>query len=251
MNLSSDSFNEILKYITDIRDSWTLLFVCRAWNKLLTKNDSFWKHICLHYWKDFTKNLSLECIDLETVKKESDKDWIWFFRDFCARRVFQYDYFSIAIGQSETKKLSGYAILSSSTWIYIGNFSKGSLTGKGTTINLDNSTKYQGKWNKGQLHGQGSLSYADGYKCTGKWFRGQPQFDPRHPIVKECVDAKTCTNALENPYPKRMFYWYCETCFTAGHHEQSTFSNIRFPPSEKITWNPESRICTCDVCNQK
>jgi hypothetical protein len=68
-----DVLNLIFSFLDTIKDSLTILLVCKWWNKIIN-NDSRWKSLGLKFW-DTT--ISEAGIDLSFIQSESAKRWLW------------------------------------------------------------------------------------------------------------------------------------------------------------------------------
>jgi hypothetical protein len=98
------------------------------------------------------------------------------------------------VGDFERGFMHGYGTMTFAEGTYVGKFSWGGLSGPGT-LTLNSGIKYTGIWNNDKIHGYGKIIYADG--TEGQWKDDHPQFDPRHSMVKECVEKGLCTNTLK------------------------------------------------------
>jgi hypothetical protein len=88
----------------------------------------------------------------------------------------------------------------------------------------------------------GSITYSDGFEVEGEWKDQRPQnFDPRHPLLKECIGNNKCTKTL-GPMPQYTKsirqYKYCETCWMLCHN------CLRQAPE----WVNRPILCQCEAC---
>jgi hypothetical protein len=250
----------IFSFVESLKDYLSLLLVSKRFYFLTKHNQPQWKICCLRFWDEFKQKITVyktgesNCnycqkgdYDLERIQRESGKDWFWFSRCFANGRVFKSDFREITIGIAPDGKVNGWGIRLYPQTIYIGTFINNILNGYITRIGSDDSryngqckdneyhgsgtlvynsgVKYEGEWAKGLPHGHGSITYSDEIKYQGQWRWSHPDFDPRHPIVKECIEQKRlCTNTLSRAMPQRMggyYVYYCETCWNYCKHRPS------------------------------
>jgi hypothetical protein len=138
--------------------------------------------------------------------------------------------------------------------IYDGDFKDGNIDGSGS-LTFDTGFEYKGniyhvvctnragQWNNNKFHGLGSVKYSDGTRYEGQWKRNKPEFDARHPTVKECIKNGLCTNTLPEPIPQKMYEhvtcFVCEYC----HAHCGNFSMM-------VDWSFVGARCGCIYCNK-
>jgi hypothetical protein len=126
-------------------------------------------------------------------------------------------------------------------WKKTGQFENNKLNGLGSLI-LSSGISYVGQWKEDKLDGKATLIYADSTTYTGEWIMNQPQFDALHPMVKECLDKKLCTNTLPTTMPQYMsdspHFYYCEGCWS---HNPA----VNWFPKGTYMWTLSGMRCRC------
>jgi hypothetical protein len=205
----NDVLNIILSFVESLKDSFALLKVCKRLYHLLKKNNDFWKHSALTFWDIFKNQVCYpeENCNLEKAQAESGKDWYWLCQCFVNNKICK-DGTGIQIQGQST-----YGLWISHNKRYIGNFINGDISGKGTVV-YDNLYKFKGQYVNGRAEGEGTIMYLDGTQYTGIWKGDLPQFDARHPKVRECIEKGLCTNTLPEKYMQKLYYgFFCEHCW--------------------------------------
>jgi hypothetical protein len=154
------------------------------------------------------------------------------------------NYDRLGYGSYMGDELDGQGTEITSNLLFSGTFKENVLNGQGTLINTSRGIKYQGEWLDNLLHGSGSITYSDGTTYQGEWIDNRPQFDPRHPIVKECNEKGVCTNTLLHKMPQRMgcdsWEYFCEYCWT--HCQGQVMTN-----DEDFHWSTFGTECGCII----
>jgi hypothetical protein len=199
--IPNDILQIILGFIDSLRDSFTLLLVCKRFYNLIKPNESKWKMLCLEFWRDYKQGLTSagpkqdhfdlplaqKCLtkeghwdfckqgqyDLETAVRVCGKDWFWISKCFVNEKIqkFPSEYHVIEIGRHCVfPERSAWSILICFGRAYIGNFNEKG-TGDGTMIG--STLQYVGHFSENFFDGAGTLTYDTGVKYEGQWFEGQ------------------------------------------------------------------------------
>jgi hypothetical protein len=96
------------------------------------------------------------------------------------------------------------------------------------------------------LNGYGSVTFPDGIELSGEWKDHVPQFDHRHPLIKDCLQRGLCTRHLSGiPQlfgmfrpPNMITVMYCEYCFSTC--QQANLEHIKWMWDDNSMWE-----CAC------
>jgi hypothetical protein len=258
--------NEVLKnnifLPLDLKDCFTLRLVCKRFHLLLGKDDNndIWKAKCLEFYKDYRDNhiegRTKVSFHPETIQLITKKPWFWFCRSFLNNKIYT-TYTDVFMGNDrdgisvfgsaidtgtsfENEILQGFGTRFSTTehTVYQGNFINGNYSGHGV-LRTKHGSIYSGKWKYNALHGYGTITYPDGYKCEATWSIGVPNKDIGHPKVQECARNKICTNTLPvMPQKTADYLRFCEPCWIYCLNG----------PSEELDFDLYFKGCRCTKC---
>jgi hypothetical protein len=96
--------------------------------------------------------------------------------------------------------------------------------------------RVEGQFNGFDIRGQITITYPDGHKKSGN--TSDPNFDPRHPRVIDCIEKGVCTRGAfgDTPTIQTIYADLCESCWK---HK----NNAYLPPM-----NTYPNVCTCTQC---
>eukprot|EP01118_Nematostelium_gracile_P006585 TRINITY_DN2120_c0_g5_i1.p1 TRINITY_DN2120_c0_g5~~TRINITY_DN2120_c0_g5_i1.p1 ORF type:complete len:281 (-),score=23.04 TRINITY_DN2120_c0_g5_i1:30-872(-) len=114
--------------------------------------------------------------------------------------------------------------------ISYGHFLK---DGNGHGVSLEFNGTYNGEWKDYSQHGQGIMTWLDGYKYEGEWIENRPKDWENcvHPKIVECLERGTCTREVSNEkrtlpqlllWCPECFQSFCNYCSDHCHNCKST-----------------------------
>ena len=117
--IPNDLLQLIFSFIDSLKDSFSLLLISKRCNYLIRTKEIHWKSLCLKFWKEHKQQLTQQTTndyslegeyELESVQKESGKEWFWISQCFVNGRVYGIDSI-IMIGPTPVINTNNWGIL--------------------------------------------------------------------------------------------------------------------------------------------
>jgi hypothetical protein len=194
--IPNDITNIIFSFLDSIKDSFSLLVVCKRFHQMLKPNEQHWKRLCLEFWSTIWNH------NLSAIQGEGQMKWFWVSHCF-ANELFSNNDGDMMIGTRKygikvqlqdvyigsfdgNNRLNGHGMWYDGYMKYVGQLEHGRFEGPGT-LTYSSEVKYEGIWCDNTLHGHGTITYSDGISYQGEWDLGRPLFDVKHPLLKKCI----------------------------------------------------------------
>jgi hypothetical protein len=246
--MPNDTTGEIFAFIDTFRDYFTVFLVCKKWNQILKEKVHLCMSLCLNFWNNYKSRLDAsrykvkyhydevaQGYDLAWVQKESQKDWVWFARQFANNKIRVGKNTPIIVGE-------GWGIMIYSKHILFGNILTMSGYGSGDTpYNISTSSRMLPSPHS--RRGEATLVYSDGFRKEGIWDEYGPQTDVGHYKLKECLEKGLCTNSIKEILPQYMCFfgtWYCKYCWMHCLDDSPGY----------LSFHMVGQRCICEKCNK-